>query len=226
MSATTPQKSISDFLADTDKQYSSDVEKYTEGEKMAKKELDKAQAAYDKCNSELESHTETIKEKMRVGKPADDERTMDKLRRLMTNEKRAKNHLDHAQIRYDSIKRTLDFKLTEQMINRKLQANKSAARSSDSGAGVMSMTMPHVDPALTNLEVSRGAMAMAVPSQSDATSAQRSPSPTSPVGCWGRWCKSKKRDSSPSSKTAGGRKYKSKRFKTKRTYKKRRTSRK
>jgi hypothetical protein len=220
MSATLPR--ISDFLADTGKQYSSGVEKYTEGEKMAKKELDDAQAAYDECNSELETYKKTIIAK----KLPDDTRTRGELRRLMNNEKRAKNHLDHAQLRYDSIKRTLDLKLTEQMIKRQLKANKSAAaRSSDSGAGVMSMAMPHVDPgALPTLEVSRGAMAMAVPSQSDATSAQRSPSPTSPVGCWRGWCKSKKRDSP--SKTGGGRKYKSKRFKTKRTYKKRRTSRK
>ena len=217
MSATTPQRRISEFLADTGEQYSSGVEKYTEGEKMAKKELDEAQAAYDKCNSDLESYKEKIKENIRDRKTVDEKKTKDELRRLMTNEKRAKNELTHAQIRYDSILRT---KTT-------LAARENALRlfkqQRDSGAGVNPMAMPHVDPALPNLEVNRGTMAMAVPGHSDATSAQRSPSP---VGCWGRWCKSNKRDSSPSSKTAGGRKYKSKRFKTKRTYKKRRTSRK
>jgi hypothetical protein len=218
MSATPP--SISAFLAD-DKQYSSDVEKYTEGEKMSKKDLDKAQAAYDECKSELDSHTETIKYKLRARKPTEYKRTMGELAQLMTNERRAKNELTHAQLRYDLI---LNAKTTLVARENALRLHKQQR---DTGAGVMSM--PRVDPASPNLEVSRGTMAMAV---AVPASAQREPFPEPTKGCWKGWCKgkdeSKKRDGdgSPSSKNAGGRKYKSKRFKTKRTYKKRRTSRK
>jgi polyhydroxyalkanoate synthesis regulator phasin len=95
----------------------------------------------------------------------------------------------------------------------------------DSGAGVGSRrSSPRSssrDASVVGPAVPAGAMAVAVPA-----SAQRgspSPKPTKGNGCWGWLCK--KRHGSPS-KTGGGRKYKSKRFKTNRTYKKRRTSRK
>jgi hypothetical protein len=224
MSATLPR--ISEFPADTGDQYSIDVKTYTEKLKRSKKELDEVQAVYDRCKIAHESYLGTIRAKVQRGKPVNDEKTRRELAGLMTNEGNAKTLLENAQARYDVNKKALHVKLTAQIMNRNL----AAARSPDSGAGVMSMQ--RVDPASPNLEVS-GTGTVAV-----AASAQRSSSPEPTKGCWSGlkgWvrCMSKKRDDSPSSKTpssktknAGGRKYKSKRFKTKRTYKKRRTSRK
>lgn len=81
----------------------------------------------------------------------------------------------------------------------------------------------------SKLDDAMSAAAAGVPqgaaSAASVASAERSPSPR---GCFGWLCnKSKKRNPSPSnSATAGGRKSRIRKLKTKRTYKKRRTSRK
>lgn len=186
-----------------------DLGKYIEAEQIKKRELDDAQAAYDKCISDRDSyvkqHTKATLEQ--------DKNKKEELIKLMTKVNITENALKHATARYIMARdKAADVKGAYE------QARRNSGR--DTGAGVSPKDMSPVGPdrALPDLVVSgTGTM---------APSAQSSQSP--PRGCFDCFRgKSKKRDTSPSkSATAGGRKSRIRKLKTKRTYKKRRTSRK
>lgn len=180
-----------------------DLGKYIEAEQIKKRELDDAQEKLNKCNSDLESYKAEIKQNMRDDKQPNED-TRNKLQILMTNVRAGEFALENAKARYIRARNTAAG----------VKAADAQALQRDTGAGVSPMGMSPVGPgALPKLEVSgTGTM---------APSAQRSPSP--PRGCFGRLCgKSNK----SKSETAGGRKSRIRKLKTKRTYKKRRTSRK
>jgi len=224
MSAREPP--ISYFLATTEKK---GLDKYIEAEQITKRALDDATAAYHKCISDRDSyvtqHTKATLEQ--------DKNKREELKRLITEVNRAKIALTHAE---ESHTRALNTKTKLQEAadveanfeRAKAQAlrNRQQLQQRDSGAGVgpmMSPVVPDRDVPVVVSGPSQRPMVMAVQSQPNDPPAQRSPSPR---GCW--WCgKSKKRGTSPpKSATAGGRKSRIRKLKTKRTYKKRRTARK